>query len=471
MQERTKKLSVDEIIEKIKTEVAGRQNNVEDLMLKQERFVQKECYEYQDFTKYRDDLEFIKNLYLGLLKREVDKVGLQYYLDLLRKGKKSKEEIVSLVRYSKEGREKNINLLGSKKRYLKAKLYAIPVVGYIVKLCIAFISLPKLLQKIDYLEKSLEEEKVIREKNDSLLQREMKRQTDILQNNVDNKLETLEHAIDLKIDKEDIKNYLEKVHNAQSYLKSSMQTIETLVSEAKKRLPHETFTQAELIKITEEEKHFLDMLYVAFEDKFRGTRSDIKERLSVYFPYLEKLPFEKEKTKILDLGCGRGEWLELLNEQSYKAEGIDLNRIMVAKSKELGLAVKEADVICYLESLEADSVSMITGFHIIEHLPFEILMKMFKESYRVLQSGGIVIFETPNPENLLVGACSFYTDPTHRNPLVPETSAFLLESSGFDKYEIKRLNKYCDYYPVSEENEFVTQHFYNEMDYAVIGYK
>ncbi|WP_274427850.1 class I SAM-dependent methyltransferase [Desulfosarcina sp. BuS5] len=278
----------------------------------------------------------------------------------------------------------------------------------------------------------------------------------------------LHSKIASKADKTELKLYLQTVSYAKEYMKISQQNMQNLIDEAKKRLPDEIFNEKELLLLTDEEKHKLDPFYVEFEDRFRGTREDIKKRVEVYLPYLEALPFKKEEIRALDLGCGRGEWLELLGEHGYKAQGIDINRIMVAKSKELGLNVQQADVREYLTSLEEESLSVVTGFHIIEHLPFQILMKMYDEVLRVLKPEGMVIFETPNPENVLVGACNFYTDPTHINPIPPKTTEFLLSKIGFNKIKLERVNKPED---THYEDPNLNHLFASSMDYSVIGYK
>jgi O-antigen chain-terminating methyltransferase len=246
-----------------------------------------------------------------------------------------------------------------------------------------------------------------------------------------------------------------------------------ILEEARKRLP-EPFSANQIENILKEEDHIFDAMYAIFEDKFRGTRQDIKNRQKVYLPYIQEAFDKIDKTAgapIIDVGCGRGEWLELLKESGFDAKGIDLNKVMINTCNELNLSVVEADAIDYLRSLPANSLCAVTGFHIIEHLPFKTLIMLFDESFRVLKPGGIIIFETPNPENLIVGACTFYTDPSHIKPLVPATMQFIAEERGFSKVEIKRLHKYSDYYNVSEENKFINENFYNEMDYAVIGVK
>ena len=243
-----------------------------------------------------------------------------------------------------------------------------------------------------------------------------------------------------------------------------------LLEEARKRLP-EPFSAGQIDVMLKEEDHIFDAMYVTFEDKFRGTREDIKNRQKVYLPYVKDAFGKTSGAQIIDVGCGRGEWLELLKENGFDVKGIDLNDIMVNTCRELSLDAVSSDAIEYLRSLPAASLCAVTGFHIIEHLPFKTLIALFDESFRVLKPGGIVIFETPNPENLTVGACTFYTDPSHIKPLVPITMQFLAEYRGFSGVEIKRLHKYSDYYNVAEENKFITENFYNEMDYSVIGRK
>jgi len=184
------------------------------------------------------------------------------------------------------------------------------------------------------------------------------------------------------------------------------------------------------------------------------------------------LPFNKDEVEVLDVGCGRGEWLELLQVNGYKAKGIDINRVMVSQCRERGLDVKEHDVIDYLSTLSSESLNVITGFHIIEHLPFETLMRLLEESYRVLKKGGMVIFETPNPENIIVGACNFYTDPTHQNPIPPHSAMNYLGNANFSevkKETIKNIEK------INSKNPYFND-FYNDFiniypDYSVIGYK
>jgi len=218
-----------------------------------------------------------------------------------------------------------------------------------------------------------------------------------------------------------------------SYLKNDLiqqkRLITMFLEEARKCLP-EPFTQEHLQTFVNENQHFLDAFYVAFEDKFRGSRADIFNSLKVYLPLIEEAKIGTPESPIVDVGCGRGEWLELLRESGYTARGIDINRVMLEQCRSRGLEVIEADVIAYLRALPDDSLGAVTGFHIIEHLPFETLVQLFDETVRVLKPGGLVVFETPNPRNILVGSGDFYRDPTHKNPIHPDTISFIAESRG-----------------------------------------
>ena len=219
--------------------------------------------------------------------------------------------------------------------------------------------------------------------------------------------------------------------------------------------------------------HSLDAFYFAFEERFRGSRQEINRRLEVYLPRLREAQIAPGDSLILDLGCGRGEWLELLRDNGYRARGIDLNRVVIEQCQSRGLDVLEGDVIAYLQSMPDDSVAVITGFHIIEHLPFEILVKLLNEAFRVLRQRGLVIFETPNPANVLVGSCNFYFDPTHRNPLPSLMTQFLVQYCGFAEVEILNLNPSTET-AISEDSEIAKRFnecFYGPMDYAIIGYK
>jgi SAM-dependent methyltransferase len=219
----------------------------------------------------------------------------------------------------------------------------------------------------------------------------------------------------------------------------------------------------------------LDAFYSAFEERFRGTRDDIRERVSVYVPLIRDAGAGSDDRPVIDLGCGRGEWLEVLRDSGLSARGVDSSPAMVESSRRLGLDVIEADALTHLHSHPADSIGAITGMHIIEHFAFEKVVALVDESLRALAPGGIVIFETPNPENLQVGACGFYVDPTHKHPLPPSVMSFLLESRGFEAVSIMRLHPHPDWEQLREGEPRVQQvinaALFSEQDYAVVARK
>lgn len=181
--------------------------------------------------------------------------------------------------------------------------------------------------------------------------------------------------------------------------------------------------------------------YRAFEEKHRGSRDFIKSRLEVYSPFFAPLQDLVLSNQAVDLGCGRGEWLELLGEHGYDVVGIDIDDAMLAACRERGFQVKTCDAISYLQALPNDSLAIVSAFHLVEHIPFEDLQVLLAEAKRVLRAGGLLILETPNPENLTVGACHFYLDPTHRRPIPPELLLFTTEFAGFHRSKILRLQE------------------------------
>lgn len=219
-----------------------------------------------------------------------------------------------------------------------------------------------------------------------------------------------------------------------------------------------------------EDDHRLDSLYAAFEDEFRGPRDEVSRRLQVYIPFLKKAGI---KSDVVDLGCGRGEWLELLASESIDARGVDRNRIFVEACLRANLKVVQEDMLAHLRSLGDESLNVVSAFHVVEHIPFDMLIKLIDEIARTLRPRGMVILETPNPENFIVGSCSFYADPTHRNPIPSKTLEFLLEARGLKPIEVLKLRSW-DEAKLEGETELVkrfNEYFYSAPDYAVIAGK
>lgn len=183
-----------------------------------------------------------------------------------------------------------------------------------------------------------------------------------------------------------------------------------------------------------------NLFYRAFEDRHRGSRDAIKARLGAYLPFLLPL-HDAVKPTALDLGCGRGEWIELLVEHGFSARGVDLDEGMLAACRERGLQVQTQDALSSLRAQPDASLAVISAFHLVEHIPFDDVQELISESLRALQPGGLLIMETPNPENLVVATSGFYLDPSHLRPIPPMLLEFVVEFAGFPRHKVLRLQE------------------------------
>jgi SAM-dependent methyltransferase len=213
-----------------------------------------------------------------------------------------------------------------------------------------------------------------------------------------------------------------------------------------------------------------DTFYKAFEDRYRGSRETIAARLRAYLPFLEPLAALHQPARALDVGCGRGEWLEVAAAAGFEATGVDIDDAMLAACRERGLAVQTADALQTLRAMADASLAMVSAFHVVEHIPFDQVRALAAEALRVLQPGGLLILETPNPENLVVGATSFYRDPSHLRPLPPELLSFAAEHAGFARQLVVRLQEPAE---VHRDVTLGMRHLFDGVspDYAVVAQK
>ena len=210
--------------------------------------------------------------------------------------------------------------------------------------------------------------------------------------------------------------------------------------------------------------------YRAFEDKYRGSRELIKDRISIYIPFILPLKNLYVDSPALDIGCGRGEWLELLKDNDILAHGIDFDEGMLTACNQLGLDVLQGDGIKYLKEQDSESKIVISAFHVVEHISFEDLQLFVEESLRVLKPGGLLIMETPNPENIRVATEYFYLDPTHIKPIPSSLLSFLPEFYGFARTKVIRLQESQDL--LKQETANILQVIEGiSPDYAVIAQK
>jgi 2-polyprenyl-3-methyl-5-hydroxy-6-metoxy-1,4-benzoquinol methylase len=256
---------------------------------------------------------------------------------------------------------------------------------------------------------------------------------------------------------------------------STIDTLDNKVSDMMYKLSSSTkiekkSREEKVVNATVSDNHAFDNFYKKFEDRFRGGEAVIKERVTEHLPLFESLPASLKKKEIVDIGCGRGEFISVLTDAGFKAVGVDMNGEMVERAKKLGLRAEESDAQSYLGKKKSSSLAAITGFHIVEHIPFEILMDIFSECYRTVDRGGFVLFETPNPRSLMVGANTFYLDPSHQRPVPSELLAFMLEYTGFQTETIP-LHRLEDELPKDDHLHDVHEAVFGFGDYAVIGRK
>ncbi len=183
-----------------------------------------------------------------------------------------------------------------------------------------------------------------------------------------------------------------------------------------------------------------DWMYASFEDSFRGTRDEIKGRHAIYLPRIRASAAGTAMRPVLDVGCGRGEWLELLAAEHMTAAGVDASAIVVRACRERGLDARNEDAITMLRGEPEGAWGALTAFHLVEHLPFPRLIALLAEAHRVLAAGGLLILETPNPNNFVVGSNGFWLDPTHLRPLPPALLRFAAEIVGFKATEVLPLH-------------------------------
>jgi len=177
-----------------------------------------------------------------------------------------------------------------------------------------------------------------------------------------------------------------------------------------------------------------DWTYVQFERRFRGSPQEIKERQLDALRFVESIA--GSSAPLLDLGCGRGEWLAVLRDAGISAYGVDSSAGMVADAHALHLDARCEDALTHLESLDESSLQGVSAFHFAEHVPLPFLTRILDAAFLALRPGGVLLIETPNPTNLVVGSAAFYLDPTHLRQLHPDFLAFLVESRGFAHAEV-----------------------------------
>jgi 2-polyprenyl-3-methyl-5-hydroxy-6-metoxy-1,4-benzoquinol methylase len=211
---------------------------------------------------------------------------------------------------------------------------------------------------------------------------------------------------------------------------------------------------------------FANVDWLKFAERFRGSEEAIRARQKIYPARF------REHAPVLDLGCGRGEMLEVFREAGIPARGVDANGDSVAVCQSKGLDVEKADVFVYLSALPDGSLDGAVCCQVVEHLPPARVPELIAAVSGKLRPGGVLAIETPNPECLAIFASHFYLDPTHRHPIPPALAAYYMEEAGLGLIQIERLSPAIDSMPaLAEIPEGFRQQFFGSLDYAAFGVK
>lgn len=471
--------------------------------------------------------DFVHACYERILLREPDKEGLRHNLRRLHLREVSRIEMAYDFSFSHEAAGKGIVLKGCKVRYYMLrclrKLFRIPVVGRIFRFTYHFFCINrtinsmicwnmKLQEKMQELEnlndrlkvlenlsgrvQSLEElaeervkELVNHSKRQEQLEGQFRHNVEQLENMTDvpGRVENLEenirnnnvliqkHESALTEDFEQQKKSLENFSVAFSNLKSEIGQLQPAVGSEKKEdnvEKHEGVTT-----VVSESDQYLSIDYFDFENRFRGSREHVKQVQEIYLPYFKKCK------NVLDLGCGRGEFVELLQENGIGVKGVDLYSPYVEYCKLQNLPVEQGDALAYLRGQER--VDGIFLGQVVEHLSTAQTIELCRIAYDKLEVGGYLIMETPNPTSLAIYTESFYMDPSHNRPIHPKTLQYITEKQGFSQvqilftessrlpYDIPKLAEHGE----GRTHEFdlamerVAELLFGSQDYAIIAKK
>lgn len=374
-----------------------------------------------------DDADFVNNAYRVLLRRAPDAAGLLGKVEALRQGAESKLGILATIRFSPEGMGQGVPVRGLRKAWLLHRWKRKRLVGPLLSWTHEALRLARRGRQIEMSEVrgAREVHRLGRHVNQSVFE-------------VGSRLEAMEHELSAS-------------REGRRTLEETMTGLADLAQQLSVRLERdqeilERLSAREARLVAEEQRQAalapqLDALYSAFEDRFRGPEWLIQARARPYLDLVRECGAGTPDAPVIDVGCGRGEWLALLREEGLNARGVDLNARFVADAQARGIDVIEGDAIEVLRRLPAGSAGAVTSMHLVEHLPFERVVEFIDACRHVLRPGGVLVLETPNPENLDVATIYFYMDPTHRNPLPPEMLRWVVEARGYPDARVMRLSE------------------------------
>ncbi len=444
-----------------------------------------ECYEGN---------EFISRAYTAILRRNADSEGIAHYGALLHHGKLRKIDIIVRLRLSPEGRRQNVEIEDFWLKACFSLIRQVPVFGKIVFFPFDFLLAPIHIAHLSQQSAQLQriifdiqsrtagniQAKLVR------LEDENRRLAHALNDSLDImsalKKHTEDHAAKAQENVETMRAHVEAVLTQS--LQAHENTLEENIALMRDALQEhsEGTTQRIDAFIAKQEAErpvpFTELdIYPAFEDRFRGTTEEVLRRFSgSYTSYVDHVCASfNNSIEVLDVACGRGEWLQLMQQKGIQGRGVDSNVGMGKWCTNLGLDVVVMDALEYLKSAEENTVHIITAFHFVEHISVHVLIDFLKLAKKVLVHGGMLVLETPNPKNVAIGACGFYADPSHERPIVPETLDFFVSSAGFGRIETvffdDKDGKRTSVCANTNESAYYVKRMHESYEYAIIAYK
>jgi O-antigen chain-terminating methyltransferase len=376
------------------------------------------------------DREFITQAFRVLLRREPDEAGMNHFLKDLRRGTATKQQVLFFISRSPEGRLKKARLRGIRLFWCACAIRHFRFSGAVYDWGMALLRLGAHARAASRSEVEIHSRTM-------MLEEDVRRELSALTARLgalgnDSRLrdrEVQELQLGLRACERDTEMLAHSVRQASDALART-----EALKDALARLT------AEIGASKNARAAIDDGLYARFEGRFRGPEAEIRKRLGAYVPFIQAAGVGTTQRPVLDIGCGRGEWLALLKDLGLAASGLDLNREFVARSLSLGLDVQRADGLQCLAALPDNSLGALTAFQVLEHWEMAEIIAFFRSASRTLCPGGVLIVETPDPGNLLVGSSLFFLDPTHRRPLPSPLLRFFAEQHGFVDIRILELN-------------------------------
>ena len=442
-----------------------------DVLKETERISPKTTSERIDFNSLLqgDGKEFVEKIYRQILHREPDSQGMQNYLTLLESHQITKEDVITSIGLSKEASEKGTVITGITAKRINPELLLASDGEQFVKNSYRWIlgreaGTEEINEKVRILTSGMDKESLLFEISqseegqrravelpglDKLIAKrrslnKMKKMPgiqsvmEVLENErrMQDALQ-MERIQKLKDKIEEQNHMLSNYHRELTDTRKQLEKLEQQYYKLCRRIENDSTKNIlgrdrnNIGGDTAQNESCSDynvIDYFDFEDHFRGSREEIKKAQEIYLPYFAGC------SHVLDLGCGRGEFTELLVENGIGVTGVDFYQPYVQYMEEKGLPVILADAVEYLHNQEV--VDGIFLGQVVEHITVEKIVEICSYAYEKLPSGAYFIMETPNPMSLAIFMSSFYLDPSHQKPVHPYTLRYLVQKAGFEDVQI-----------------------------------